>query len=198
MVSKIKKQALSFKHRGEFGLDGDLETIDVKIWGQLMPLDRKARDMEAKWGDTLPSLVSPDLAGRFYAAYEALGKLARVKEPTPKMIVDVSKVAGQLMRAWDVLEQHALAAGHAPLPADCYCMDLDGKIVCIARNGTKGIRAQHPDWIVYTFEDAARILAASHTNTFYNDALASFPDAKITKVTANESYDAELDDEIPF
>lgn len=194
MASKIPKKAQSVKHRGQLGLDPEKATISAAVWGQLEPLDRKAREMEAKWGDTLPSLVSPELAGRFRSAYEALGKYVECN-----LAVETHKVAGQLMKAWDVLEREAISRGHRPLPPDCYCMDLDGKIICIARNGAGEIRAAHPEWVVYTFEDAARILAGSFTNTFYNDVMATFPDAKVVKVVReNESYDAELDDEIPF
>ena len=36
-----------------------------------------AREMTERWGDTLPSLVTPELAGKFEAAYEALKQAVR-------------------------------------------------------------------------------------------------------------------------
>ncbi len=47
----------------------DAFVISAGVWGQLAPLDKIAREKTAKWGDTLPSLVAPELAGRFEAAY---------------------------------------------------------------------------------------------------------------------------------
>ncbi len=115
------------------------------------------------------------------------------------MVMETHKVVGQLMKAWDVLEREAISRGHNPLPPDCYCMDMKGQIVCIARTGVAELRKAHPEWIVYSFEDAARILCGTFSDTFYNNVFNSFPNAKVVKVIANnESYDAELDDEIPF
>ena len=128
--------------------------ISAGLWGQLEPLDRKAREMERKWGDSLPSLVAPELAGRFRAAYEALERFVAEEN-----IVATHEVAGQLMKAWDKLEQSALDAGHEPLPAHAYAVTMDDsdKVVCFAMEGVAELRVKYPDWIVYSFEDAARI-----------------------------------------
>ena len=90
----------------------DAFVISAGVWGQLAPLDKIAREKTAKWGDTLPSLVAPELAGRFEAAYERLKELVEAND-----VVGVNKVAAQLMRAWDVLEQSAEAAGRAAAAA---------------------------------------------------------------------------------
>ena len=58
--------------KGTFTVGERTEPIPAAVWGQLEPLDRVAREMTERWGDTLPSLVSPELAGKFEAAYEAL------------------------------------------------------------------------------------------------------------------------------
>ena len=64
--------------------------------------------------------MSPDLAGRFEAAYEALHAAVSAKDP-----VRVNKIATQLIKAWGVLEAEAEAAGHQPLPEHCYCVELE-------------------------------------------------------------------------
>ena len=169
--------------------------ISAGLWGQLEPLDRKAREMERKWGDSLPSLVAPELAGRFRAAYEALERFVAEEN-----IVATHEVAGQLMKAWDKLEQSALDAGHEPLPAHAYAVTMEDsdKVVCFAMEGVAELRVKYPDWIVYSFEDAARIVRQEFTDTFLNDAFTSFPKAKITHIVDKGNTIPIMEDDIPW
>jgi hypothetical protein len=195
MVAKSRKPtAQQIKAKGTFQVGERTEAIPAAVWGQLEPLDLVAREKKRKWGDTLPSLVSPDLAGRFHGAYEALGQAVVDKD-----VVRVNKLAGQLMRAWGVLEQEAEAAGHKPLPEHAYCVSLgqDEKMVCFALSGVAAMRTAHPDWIVYDFEDAARIVMGSAASDFLEEAFKRFPNAKVTRVTGAR-VDDELEDEIPW
>ncbi len=48
--------------KGTFTVGERTEPIPAAVWGQLEPLDRVAREMTERWGDTLPSLVTPELA----------------------------------------------------------------------------------------------------------------------------------------
>ena len=70
MAKKARVNYREQKAKGTLNEEGT--KISAGVWGQLRPLDEKAREKIAKWGDTLPDLVAPDLAGRFEAAYEAL------------------------------------------------------------------------------------------------------------------------------
>ena len=172
--------------------------ISAGVWGQLEPLDRVAREKIARWGDTLTSFVPPEMAGRFEAAYDALKVYVEVND-----IVKVNEIVGQLMRAWDVLEQTALAAGHKPLPESAYAIDLgDGEgIVCIAQHGAHDLRKAHPDWVVYSFEDAARVLRTSWTEAFLNEAYSAFPNARVVSITKNgvaQDVNWDIGDEIPW
>jgi hypothetical protein len=176
-----------------FDTSGDTGRISAAVWGQLEPLDRKARDMVARWGDSLPSRVSPDLSGRFHAAYAALEERVMADD-----VVGTRQIAEQLMRAWDKLEADALAAGHNPL-SDAYCVEMgDGRIICFAHDGISHIRKTHPHWIVYSYDDAARILSAQFAKDFIEEAVKAFPDAKVTKYSLGSEYDDELEDAIPF
>lgn len=171
--------------------------IKAEVLGQLKPLDRIAREKVDKWGDTLPTFVPPEMAGRFEAAYEALGYAVEAND-----VMATNQIAGQLMRAWDVLEKTAIEAGHKPPAEDCYCVELEGgRIVCIASRNAHILREKYKDWIVYSFEDVARILSNDFTAKFLEAAYDSFPKAEITTVIRDgidKSIDWSIGDEIPW
>jgi len=172
------------------------ETINAAVYGQLMPLDKIARDKVEKWGDRLPSLVSPETAGKFEAAYEALGEAVKDND-----VMRTHKLAGQLMKGWQVLEDEAMANGHEPLHGDAYCVEMEeGDIVCFALNEVRKIREQNPTWVVYSFEDAARVLREDFTSRFLDNAFNTFPNAKVTEVIRNGKPDLNwaIGDEIPW
>lgn len=202
MVKKQRITATKARQRGKDssgrvveGKEGDV--IRAAVWGQLEPLDRKAKDKIAKWGDQLPQLVSPDLAGRFEAAYEALADAVKAQD-----VMTVNQIVGQLLRAWDVLEQAAIDAGHKPLSEDCYCIEMEeGDVVCIARHGWVDLRKKHPTWTVYSFEDACRVLRADFTSSFIEKAYNSFPNAKIVSIKRDgedKPVNWDIGDEIPW
>lgn len=193
-----KPTAAQIKARGTFEVEQRTKPIPAGVWGQLAPLDRIAREKTARWGDSLPELVSPDLAGRFHGAYEALGAAVEAED-----VFKVNKLAGALMRAWEVLDSEATAAGHEPLPSDAYCVELEaGKVICIALRGTTELRKKYPQWTVYSMDDAARVLSASFAEHFLREAFSKFPEAKVTRFDADHGKDPRLDkyldDEIPF
>jgi hypothetical protein len=73
--------------------------------------------------------------------------------------------------------------------------------VCIAVSGVLELRNKHPEWTVYSFEDAARILRHDWSETFLRDAFKAFPEARVTKVTREPTVPVNWDlggDEIPF
>lgn len=191
--AKRRVNSREVKARGSLG--SSESKISAGVWGQLRPLDEKARVKVEKWGDRLPELVSPELAGRFEAAYEALYDKVNADD-----VVAVNQIATQLIRAWDVLEEQAEANGHKPLPPDAYCVDAGGHITCFARSGVVELRKAHPEWVVYSFEDAARLLRHDWTEKFTAEAFKAFPEATVTRVErTSEPVDWDLGgDEIPF
>ena len=111
------------------------------------------------------------------------------------------QLAAQLVRAWDVLEAEALANGHQPVGPHAYCIEIaSGHIVCLALHDAMGIRQAHPEWTVYDMVDAAVVLANNFSSDFIEKTLQSFPEAKVTRVigTANDTFNVDLGDEIPF
>ena len=193
MAKRMTKARAKAATRKTFETGGDTGRISAAVWGQLEPLDRKARDMTARWGDSLPSRVSVDLAGRFNAAYAALEERVLADDA-----VGTRQIADQLMRAWDKLEAEAIERGHSPL-GNAYCVEMgDGRIICFAHDGVEHIRKTHPHWVVYSYDDAARILSAQFARDFIEGALQTFPDAKVTRYSLGSEYDDELEDAIPF
>lgn len=184
--------------KGKFNaLQSDEKTaISPSVWGQLAPLDKKARDMTAKWGNQLTSLVSPDLAGRFEAAYSALGEAVAEND-----VARTHNIAAQLLKAWDVLEAEAIANGGKPLE-NAWAVELeDGLIYCFALSGTADLRKRFPDWIVYDIIDAARLMQADFSATFLEKAFDAFPNATVTSVIRDGKQDFNWDlggDEIPW
>ena len=74
-MANRKYTAQKIKDRKTFDATGeDSKPIPASIWGQLEPLDKKAREKILIWGDTLPANVQPELAGMFRQAYENLGE----------------------------------------------------------------------------------------------------------------------------
>jgi hypothetical protein len=166
---------------GHIKPDEDALVIKAAVWGQLEPLQRVANEKIKRWGDYLPKCVPPEMAGRFEAAYEALE--AAVLDNN---VVKTHEIAGQLMRAWDVLEKTAIAAGHEPLKESAWCVQMEeGDVICIALHGHAELRQKFPHWTVYGIEDACRILRADWTAAFLDKAYDSFPNAKLTKVVYN-------------
>lgn len=178
-------------------VEDESKKISAHVWGQLAPLDEVARVKVEKWGDRLTSLVSPETAGKFEAAYEALKKAVKDND-----VMRTHKLAGQLMKGWQVLEDEALSNGHKPLGGDAYCVEMEeGDIVCFALNEVSKIREQNPTWTVYSFEDAARVLREDFSSRFLDNAFNTFPNAKVTEVMRDGEMKCNWDlggDEIPW
>lgn len=178
-------------------VEDESKKINAHVWGQLAPLDEVARVKVEKWGDRLTSLVSPETAGKFEAAYEALKQAVKDND-----VVRTHKIVVQLMKGWQVLEDEALNNGHKPLGGDAYCVEMEeGDIVCFALNEVSKIREQNPTWTVYSFEDAARVLREDFSSRFLDNAFNTFPNAKVTEVMRDGEMKCNWDlggDEIPW
>ena len=74
-MANRKYTAQKIKDRKTFDAAGEKsKAISAAVWGQLEPLDKKAREKTLIWGDTLPENVQPELAGMFRQAYQNLGE----------------------------------------------------------------------------------------------------------------------------
>jgi len=198
-INVTKAKARGRDAVGHIKPDEDKLVIKAAVWGQLEPLQKISEEKIRRWGDQLPKCVPPEMAGRFEAAYEALE--AAVIEND---VVKTHEIVGQLMRAWDVLEKTAIAAGHEPLKESAWCVQMDeGDVICIALHGHAELRQKFPHWTVYGIEDACRVLRADWTASFLDKAYDSFPNAKLTKVVYNGEDKAPVNwdlggDDIPW
>jgi hypothetical protein len=72
-----------------------------------------------------------------------------------------------------------------------------GKIVCFARQGCAELRKRYPQWVVYSFEDAACILKQHFSEAFLQKAFETFPNAKVTRVVDGDGNN-NIEDDIPW
>jgi len=113
-------------------------------------------------------------------------------------VVRTNKIATQLMAGWKRMEAEAEGAGHKPLSPHAWCVELDGgQIVCFARQGCAELRKRYPQWVVYSFEDAACILKQHFSEAFLQKAFETFPHAKVTRVVDGHGNDS-IEDDIPW
>lgn len=94
----------------------------------LKPLDRVARDMEARWGvGRLPRLVSPEMSARFGSARDRLNAAIRANDGE-----EVAKRAAVLIRGWQALDRAATDAGCEALPLRTIGVEHEGRAYVVA------------------------------------------------------------------
>ncbi len=175
----------------------DIPTYSAAVMGAIAPLQRVAEKTKARWGDRLPKLVSPALAARFAQVYDDLHE-QMVKGDAVK----VHEIAARLITAWGVMEKAATDAGHRPMDGRAgFVVDIEGRrtvCICAPDADVAGIKRDNPEWVVYSADNAARIIARDFSEEFITAALDSFPGAKVTRVKSQSELEKELNDEIPF
>ena len=175
----------------------DTPTYSAAVMGAIAPLQRVADNARAKWGNRLPKLVPPALSARFAQVYDDLHT-----EMIGGSAVKVHEIASRLMTAWGVMEKAAMDAGHRPIDGRTgFVVDIEGRrtvCICAPDADVVGIKRDNPDWVVYSADNAARIIARDFSEDFITAALDSFPSAKVTRVKSRTELERELDDEIPF
>lgn len=174
------------------------------ISAMIMTVDERARDCNRKWGtNRLPHLVPLDWLERFRsqkrkwetACFECSGS------PKPE---DIDRVRGHgdaMLRAFDKLEDLAVAGGHLPTPAEQWEFELkDGTPVILVRDRAemgqidpKGRAAQ-----VWALEEVADIIAKFPAIVLMKDA---FPGAEVVQMRTSPIVVGELNDsleDLPF
>lgn len=175
----------------------EIPTYSAAVLGAVAPLQRVAESTKAKWGDRLPKLVPPALSARFAQVYDDLHE-----QMMEGNAVKVHEIAARLITAWGVMEKAAMDAGHRPIDGRTgFVVDIEGRrtvCICAPCADVVGIKRDNPDWVVYSADNAARIIARDFSDEFIATALDSFPDAKVTRVKSRSELERELNDEIPF
>lgn len=200
MVAKQRRKPTKQQIEDSKKLDlpkSDTPTYSAAVMGATAPLQRVADNMRGKWGNRLPKLVSPALSARFAQVYDDLHR-----EMIGGNAVKVHEIASRLMTAWGVMERAAMDAGHRPIDGRTgFVVDIEGRrtvCICAPDADVVGIKRDNPDWVVYSADNAARIIARDFSEDFITAALDSFPSAKVTRVKSRTELERELNDEIPF
>lgn len=170
-----------------------------EIAGMLLPLDVLARSMESKWGvGRLPTLVSPELAGKFASASAKLD--AALSDPA-RDVAEIRTRIEVMMRGWRALDDAAVADPNAsPMPDGVWCIEFEGQEYAVVREGMDlGAVAEHakntiPAHRVVGVRELLVALKEMRNRPFVDTVKTAFPGAELRRVQS----DAELDDEIPF
>lgn len=158
------------------------------------PFDRVAREMDRTWGvDRLPDLVSPETAARWGTAMANLN--AALDAADPQLVV--ARV-NACLRGFSAMDAEARAAGHQPIKAEAWEIDVDGVTCAILKDDAAWPRyaEMRPGVRVYSLREVANALAAyGQTVAAVKDA---FPGARVTAVRERTQLEKELGDELPF
>ena len=161
----------------------------------LEPLDRTAKEFEGRWGcERLLRLVSPATAAKVGAVQRRLDDAIAMNNAE-----GVARDAAIMQRAWQAMEDEALAAGHAPQPTGVWSIDWKGEAwtVVLDRADVDAVaRAADNAACVVSLNEL--LLAYNEYRTRITDAVkATFAGAEVVAIRQTE-LGREIDDEIPF
>lgn len=150
---------LDTRHRKHevIGPLADAEPNAMAIHHALKPLDKLARDMEAKWGiDRLPELVPPEMAAKFGGALGQLQVAMRTDDLT-----SVQRFVANVMKGWQAMDAAATAAGHQPTAPECWPVRIGEQRAWIVRDpGMRALINGEPQGsVTYTLDEVGRLLA---------------------------------------
>lgn len=166
-------------------------------------VDEHARELNRRWGfNRLPHIVPIEWTERFVtqkrkwelACFECAGS------PTPDDLARVRKHGEAMLRAFDKLEEVALATGRSPTPPGSWEFELpNGTSVALVRERAELGQVERPSGgQVWCLEEIAEIV------TRFPELLAAkdhFPDAEIIQLRTSTRTRELVDDElagVPF
>lgn len=170
----------------------ELSATDFEINRHIERLDQVTTDFEARWGcDVLPGLVSKDLTDKWHRQCERLNEAIQTKN-----LQNVADLTAGCIRGFKMLEDAAVAAGHAPRNPDCWDMvhPDSGRVYRFAKNINDARAAQEKGVYVYTLEEVVRILEA---NDMINKVKGKFPEAVVDRVVPS-AFDFNAGDSVEF
>ena len=154
-------------------------------------VDRKACDIEARWGiGRLPKLVPLELSQRFHSQRRKFSESL-----VDWNVAEATKHGAAMERAYVALEAAALAAGHEPLPSDQWEFETPEGLVILVKDKartnmaeTHGRRAQ-----VWSIEEIASVIRAHPILAATKDA---FPGATVESIRPPAKSRQKLDDDL--
>lgn len=167
---------------------------EMALGNTLAPFDRAVRETEVRWGiDRLPEIVSPESAAKWGSA---VGKLNAALDSGD--VQEVMARVGVCLRGLAALDAEATAAGHKPIKAEAWEIEVDGVTCAILRDDAAwpAFAAERPGVRVYSLREVSNALAA------YGGMVAAvkeaFPGARVTAIRKPTPLETELNDEVPF
>lgn len=178
-------------------LDGGSPSRDeIAVDHALAPFDRKVRESEAVWGiDRLPSLVSPDMAGKYGRTLASLN--AAIDAGDAERAADR---ASACIRGMEAMDREARSAGHTPPASGVVVHDLDGWRfgVLLDPDLWRIAEAEHPGLRIYTVRELGILArAAEDGHPLIASAKDAFPGAAIVDIRERRKQPPH-DDPIPF
>jgi hypothetical protein len=159
-------------------------------------VDEHARELNRRWGfNRLPHIVPIEWTERFRAqkfkweraCFECTGS------PAPEHLIRVRQHGEAMLRAYDKLEELALAAGKSPAPASQWEFETnDGKPIVLVRTRAEMAQVQRdPPAQVWCLEEIGEIITRFPELLAAKDA---FPQAEIVQMRTDPLVIGELND----
>lgn len=181
-ISKAAKAAKkkAMDNRGKYEVEANTaygRPYSYLTLAAVKPWVKASADSVAVWGDTLPACVPPAFAVRF-AELKAELDVAMIEEDAK----EAAGIAASLVKALQVMDATARAAGHAPPAVDGHLCAWGDKVYCLLASGSIGdVRRKWPSWIVYHVSDVCALLS-NRADEIMAPVTNAFPNARITRV----------------
>jgi hypothetical protein len=182
-------------------LTPDASKAQIECNGAFALYDRRAREMEEKWGiDKLPELVSPETATKYGTTLANLN--AALERNNPQEVLECVHSA---LRGIDYLDAEATANGHQPNTGDFWEYEIEGDDdgepfrFAVLHDGREwpAFKKSRPDLIPFTKREVGIALRAYVQSQLVAETKKHFPGAEITKIRPKVDY-ANGGDEIQF
>ena len=166
----------------------------IKCDYAIAPVDRKALEMDQKWGiDMLPELVSVETAQKFGAAMAKMNDAINANDPE-----ECAKRAGVVLRGLAAMDAEAERLGAVRASEDVWEVDVDGKKYGVMKDGRswKSIKDKRPELELLTLREVALAYAFwrdSKAGEFEQAVKDAFEGAEVRNVRAKT-----FDDPIPW
>ena len=188
----------NYRRNNELPFYSDATKTDLACDYAAATFHRLADDMDLKWGiDRLPTLVPPELAGRYGAALGHLNECIAANDPDA-----TAAASANLARALVKLDQVATESGATPASGEYWEYELEGYHCAIVKDisGWKRIKDARPGLVIHSLREVVLALKAYRTEFPAVDAIKEhFPGSQTTKLERKRTpLEEELNDEIPW
>ena len=198
VAKKPRKDIAALKTFEQEAAERNERLIFESIQTATKPVDALLRETDQRWGiDTLPTLVTPELAAKYGKARALLTDAVRQQSVTLTV-----KHSDTVIRGVRALEQAARDAGHTPQPPEIiHRRDDNGnawKIVTDPKQYDRAIAATGDPIKTVTIEELLCSYAAmrARSGDLVDKVKSAYPGATVivAKITAPDAHN----DDIPF